>query len=464
MSNEITIAAGSSAGTALQPLPYPVALRPVPEWKDPIRLSESIHLPARRGLSVIIFFVGGFLLYASIIPLSGGAMAPGLISPDGSRRSVQHLEGGIIAELIVRDGDTVSAGDPLVVLESVAQRGSHETLVGMHYTLLAKQARINAEKAGKATVSFPPELRDGGEEARIASEAQRHIFESRTSNYTNRRALISQRVRQLEEQIKGTRAQATSMSEQLKLVKEEYTAKDTLYVKGLIARPEMLRLKGKEAEFMGRLGEYQANIATATQQMGESRIQLSALDSERTELLDQESDKVRVELADALERRRSAADVLKRTVVTAPVDGTVVNMKFKTKGGVVQRGEMILELVPTNDALLIDARISPLDVRLVHIGLPAQVHFSAYSSRTAPRIKGIVKSLSADRLVDPVTQQPYYLARVLVDREEMERRAPKVQMIPGMPADVLIVTESRTILEFMFKPFTDALRRSFREA
>ena len=169
------------------------------------------------------------------------------------------------------------------------------------------------------------------------------------------------------------------------------------------------------------------------------------------------------DLTEVTEKLHASADILQRTVVVAPVSGTVVDVKFRTVGGVVQRGEPIMSIVPSGDELMIEGRLTPMDRKAVHAGLQAQIHLSAYSSRVVPKIPGTVQTVSADRLIDDTTHQPYYLARVAVDRHTLERLAPNVDLIPGMPVEVLIVTERRTMFDYIFKPFHDAFWRSFRE-
>ena len=218
------------------------------------------------------------------------------------------------------------------------------------------------------------------------------------------------------------------------------------------------------ADLEGKRAEYHSDIARARQQIGETEMQLIAADAEWADQIATEADKVRVDLMVVMEKLHASADVLRRTVLAAPVSGTVVNLKFHTVGGVVQRGETILELVPAEDALLIEARITPIDVKAVRKGLQAKVHLSAYSSRNTPRIPGVVQSVSADRLVDQNTHEPYYLTRVAVSRQELKRLAPHVELIAGMPAEVMIVTEYRTMFDYLLKPFQDAFRRSFTES
>jgi len=192
-------------------------------------------------------------------------------------------------------------------------------------------------------------------------------------------------------------------------------------------------------------------------------MQILAEQAQRADQIAAEQDKVRAELAAVNEKLGASADVVKRTVVTSPVDGKVVDIKFKTIGGVVQRGEAIMSIVPTGDELIIEARLQPTDVKVVHSGLEAKIRLTAYSSRSVPNIPGTVRTVSADRLYDDNNHQPYYLARVGIDRLWLETLAPTVTLIPGMPAEVLIVTERRTMLDYLFKPFRDALWRSFRE-
>ena len=178
----------------------------------------------------------------------------------------------------------------------------------------------------------------------------------------------------------------------------------------------------------------------------------------------EEADKVRADLVDVSERLRTSEDVLKRTVITAPVSGTIINMGLKTVGGVIQRGQAILEIVPSNDKLIIDARVSPTDIQRIHPGLEAQVHLLAYSSRQMPKISGIVRSVSPDRVRESDGQQEYYLARVEIDRKKLKEKAPNAQLIAGMPADVMIVAEERTVLEYLLQPLKYALRRAMRES
>jgi HlyD family secretion protein len=423
----------------------------------------DVRAPARYGKALILAFVIIFGGWGYFVPLDGGAVAPGVINPDSGKKTIQHLEGGIIADLPVREGEVVKIGQPLVVLESTQARAAHEALVQQRLSLVARKARLDAEKASQNRIELPQELRAADPQIRSIVEAQQEVFDTRRTTHASRRDILAQRIEQLVQQIKGYEAQVESTSRQIDFVSEELRAKEYLVARGLLPKPDALRLKRTDAEISGKRGEYVAEIARGRQQIGEAKMQMLGVDAERADQIAADADKVRGELTEVNEKLQASADIVKRTVVVAPVNGTVVDVKFKTIGGVVQRGEPIMSIVPAGDELIIEARLTPLDVKAVHGGLEAQVRLSAYSSRSVPKIPGTVRTVSADRLMDDATHQPYYLARVAVDRQTLHRLAPSVDLIPGMPVEVLVVTERRTMVEYLAKPFREALWRSFRE-
>jgi HlyD family secretion protein/epimerase transport system membrane fusion protein len=427
-------------------------------------LRNSLRRPERLGLVVMILFGIGFIGWGGFVPLAGGAIAPGVISPDGDRKTVQHLEGGIIAQLLVRDGDVVSAGQPLVFLESIQPKATHDMLVSQQWTLLVTHVRLVAEQAGNTELQFSPAmLATTDERLRAMVDGQRRLFNDRLATHMARKNVLRQRIEQLNEQIIGLRAQVDSSNTQLELIAEELVGKEALLRRAIVTKPEVLKLQRAVAELEGRRGEYLGAIARAQQQIGETQIQILMTDAERVDQVTTRLEQLRVELATVTEKLNSSVDILKRTVIAAPIAGVVLNMRFKTHGGVLKPAEPILDIVPADDTLLIDARISPIDIDVVRAGLPAKVQLTAYSGRSTPRLNGIVRMVSADRLMDEGSRQPYYLARVHVDREEVRQAQADMELIPGMPAEVLIVTGERTMAEYLLQPFLDALWRSFRE-
>jgi HlyD family secretion protein len=350
------------------------------------------------------------------------------------------------------------------LLESLQPKATHDMLLAQQWTLLATHARLVAEQAGHTEVHFPPALVNSAD-ARLQAvvEGQRRLFHDRLATHIARKDVLRQRIEQLNEQVKGLQAQVDSSNTQLGLIAEELVGKESLLRKNFITKPEVLKLHRAVAEIEGRRGEYMGAIARAHQQIGETHLQILMTDAERTDQVTTRLEQLRVELATVTEKLNASVDILKRTVITAPIAGVVLNMRFKTNGGVLKPAEPILDIVPAEDILLIDARVSPVDIDVVRVGLQAKVQLTAYSGRSMPRLNGIVRTVSADRIVDEGSRQPYYLARVHVDREEIRQLHAGVDLIPGMPAEVLIVTGQRTMAEYLFQPFLDALWRSFRE-
>jgi HlyD family secretion protein/epimerase transport system membrane fusion protein len=436
--------------------------RPPRSSAMPSSLQASIGTPIRWGYVIILVFIVGFGLWAGFAPLAGGAVASGIITPSSSRRVVQHLEGGIIRDLRVRDGDVVKAGDPLIVLEPVQPQSAHDQLLADLRALEARRARLEAERTGAQTIDFPPSLLEDGKLAPVAA-SQQEIFEARRAAHAARRSVIEKRSEQLVSEIDGYEAQIASVERQIALINEEVEGKQKLLEQGLIPKPEALRLRRAQSELSARRAEFVTAIAKTKQQIGEANLQITSAEAARLDEVTGELDKIETDRSELMRRLRASEDVLNRTIIAAPVDGTVINMRFKTVGGVVQRGEPVLEIVPKDDSLIIEARVAPNDIHLVHPGQEAQIHLSAYSIRVMPRIKGVVRSASADRVTDPSGDQGYFLARVEIDRDDLAKRGAGMTLVPGMSAEVVFVTEERTLLQYLLAPIADVLRRGMRE-
>jgi HlyD family secretion protein len=450
-----------SIGAAVGRAPGASSTREAPPLMGELR--QSIVAAA----VVIGLGIGGFGMWAAAAPLAGAAIAPGVISPDGSRRTVQHLEGGIIQRILVEDGSVVQAGDPLIVLEDVQARAGHEVLRARFYTLAAAQARLLAEQAGADDIRFPEWLIETtGEDATAleAMVAQRQLFRTRAQGLAGRRAILAQRIAQLGEEIAGLEAQLVTDGRQIALIAEEIGGLDHLYRKGLTPKTRLLALQRAQNDIEGDRAERRARIARAHQAIGETELQILA---QGTALLDQaneELSRVQAELAEVEQRLAASRDVLARTLIRAPAAGTVVALRFRTAGGVVRPGEPVLDIVPDDEELLVDARLSPLDIDIVAAGLPAQIVLPAFKQRHLPRIEGRVRRVSADALVDPHTGERYFEARIEVDAEQLAAIEPAIELSAGMPAEVYITTAERTMLDYLLQPVFDSLRRAFRES
>lgn len=427
---------------------------------------SAMRGPVLVGAGVIVFFVGVGLVWGGSAPIAGATIAPGVVSPDGRRRTVQHLEGGIIHQLLIEEGEQVTAGEPLIVLEETQALADYRRILSQQQTFAAMQARLEAEQASAEAVTFPRWLLEESGNAAVAEiiETQQTLFETRRVAQENRALILEQRIAQLDEEIIGLEAQIESQNRQLALIASEVEDVQELVNRGLERRTRLLALQRQAADIEGARGENQASIARARQTIGETELQILNLEADRQDAIANELNQVRFERAGVEQELLRTQDVLARTSITAPISGIIVENRFSTVGGVVRPGEPILDIVPQEEELLIDARISPIDIDSVEIGMTAQVILTAYSQRRLPRIDGILRSISADRLVDDVTGEAYFLARIEVDLAELAELEDQVTLTAGMPAEVYILTGERTALEYLLEPVLQSFRRAFREA
>jgi HlyD family secretion protein/epimerase transport system membrane fusion protein len=427
---------------------------------------HELRRPLRAGVLLIVLFFGGIGWWAASAPLAGAAIAPGVVSPEGSRRTVQHLEGGIIRDILVRDGSLVRAGEPLILLEDVQARAGFDVLQTRFYTLAATQARLLAEQSAATSVHFPDwlvEATSGHAAALEAMVAQRAMFDARAKALADRKGILQQRIEQLREEIAGLKAQIAADGRQIALIDEEIRGVEQLYRKGLERKSQLLALQRARADIEGDRAERRARIARAQQAIGEAELQIIAQDTAQLEAVNEEASRIQLEFAEVEQRLAASRDVLQRTVIDAPVDGSVVGLRFRTPGGVIRPGEPVLEIVPDKEELLIDARVSPTDIDVVRAGLPARVVLPAFKQRNLPQIKGRVRQVAADASEDPQTGKRFFEVRVEIDPGQLAALEPPLELTPGMPAEVYITTGERTALEYLLGPFHDSLRRAFRE-
>lgn len=428
-------------------------------------LRAELRGPVVLGTSAVavFFLVGG--LWAATAPISGAVISNGVVSPEGSRQTVQHLEGGIIRQLKVREGQKVLAGETLVELEGVRAQAEADARNSRLRALAAAEARLRAERSGAKTIAFDhPVLADrSNPDTREAIDAQLNQFRARRENMASRVAVLDQRVVQLEKQISGFHRQIESVERQRSLIAEEVEGVEQLHQQGLERKARLLGLQRTQAQLLGNRGELDARIAQAEEAIGETRLRIINLKTEHLEAVDTEITKVIAERVQLEKELSSTLDRLRRTDIVAPISGTVLNLRFKTPGGVIGPGQPIVDIVPADGALVIDARVRPGDIDDVRPGQDAHIVFSSFAQRNLGRIEGQVERISPDALEDSRTGESYYSARVTVDRQDIAHVAPTVDLYPGMPAEVFIATEERTLLEYLLQPFLQSLGRSFRE-
>lgn len=440
--------------SVLQPAPPLAAVPPTP----PVG-----RFIIAGGLVIALFF-GGFGAWASLAPLASAAIAPGTVRAEGNRKTVQHLEGGIIGELLVREGDRVEAGQALIRLDTTAASSRYEAIRHQHDLFEASQARLLAEQARAARIAFPPGLEDRRTEPRVAMLLgnQEEIFATRRQSYEGQRDILGKRIEQLGSQIAGLEAQIASAERQLELIGSEQRTVADLVRKGLERQPRLLDLQRRAAALEGSRAESRSEIARAEQTIGETRLRILALDDEQSEKVATELESVQAELARAEEELTAATDVLRRRVIAAPLAGTVVNLQFFTPGGVISPGAPILDIVPVEDRLLIEAQLSPLDIDVVHPGLQAEIRLTAFKQRRTPSLYGSLLQISADRFIDERSGAPYYKVLVEVPAEELAR-AGDLELYPGMPTEVMIRTGERSFFAYMMQPVRDSFARAFNE-
>jgi len=330
--------------------------------------------------------------------------------------------------------------------------------------LLALQARLEAERDGLDAIQFPPELSARQSDPKVATVVggQQKIFDTRRQSLRAQLGILSQRVEQLGSEIAGHKAQLVSANEQIQLTQEEIATVTDLLNRGLERKPRLLALQRQQSYLEGSRGEQLGAIAKAQQEIGEAKLQSA-------DLLDKRSSEIALELRDTqsrlLENRQklgAAVDVDNRMEVVAPVSGQVVDLKVHTLGGVVRPGDALLDIVPQSDELVVEARVRPVDIDAVHAGQSAQVALTAYKQRTTPRLDGRLATVSADALIDESRHISYYSAEIHIDSSELAKLN-GVQLYPGMPAEVMIVTGERTLLQYFIQPVIDSFHRAFRE-
>jgi HlyD family secretion protein/epimerase transport system membrane fusion protein len=294
--------------------------------------------------------------------------------------------------------------------------------------------------------------------------AQRQLFRTRAVGLAQRRGILARRIAQLNDEIAGLEAQIAADDQQVALIAEEIEGLDLLYRKGLAPKTRLLALQRAKSDIEGDRAERGARIARTRQAIGETELQINAQSTAQRDEANEELSRVQTELAEIEQRLTASRDVLTRTLIKAPTAGTVVELRFHTPGGVVRPGEPILDIVPADEELLVDARLSPLDIDIVAPGLPAQVVLPAFKQRHMPRIEGRVRSVSADVIVDPHSGERYFEARIEVDQAQLAALEPAIELSAGMPAEVFIMTAERTVLDYLLQPLFASLGRAFRES
>lgn len=420
----------------------------------------------RGGLLVIGAAVLGFGIWSAVAPLSAAIIAPGVVKVERNRKTVQHQEGGIVKAILVKDGDRVRAGQTLVVLEDERVAASVEVLRGQIDAEQAKTARLEAEREYRPALAFPAELQ---ERARanpklaelLASEAG--FFKAKRDALEDQQRLLRSQIEESKRQVAALEHEVAAETTAIALMKEELEANRRLVDQGFVQKTRILGLQRSVAEYEARYGEHLADMSEARQRMADLELRIVNLRNSYIQQAADELTMTRNRLFDLQERLRPSLDAQARQKIVAPVAGEVVDNKVHTVGGVIGPREPIMDIVPLENPLIVEAQVGVEDIDELRVGMEAEVMLSAYKRRTTPMVHGKVSYVSADRLVERTSGKPYYVAHVTVDEASLAQAGAGIKLSAGMPAEVYIRTRERTALDYLLEPVTDTLRRSLRE-
>lgn len=448
----------------------PTFLRPRPALSGPTDRqaddAPNVRSTLRLAYGALAIFVGCFAAWSMLAPLDSAAIAGGILRAEGGgRRTVQHLEGGIVRRILVKDGQLVKAGQPLILLDDTQSGAQDISLRSTFETLLAQDARLNAERLGLAAVSYPRELTARLNEPAVQTiiAASDAAFRGRQRALNEQMAIMRQRLGQASADLGSTGAQQAALRDQRALVSEEANNVETLVNEGLERRSRLLALRRQAASLAGQQSQLSGNAGRVTDVMGETRAQMAYLRGQQASEAALQQRDVQASLAEARERLRISGDINARRQIVAPMDGRVVDLRIVTPGGVLAAGQPILDLVPTNARTVIVARLKANDIDVVNNGLVAEVRLTPYKMRVMPMLRGTVRTVSADAIRDDKTNTIYYEAEILLDQAQL-RQLKNVKLLSGMPVEVYIKLGSRSLFQYLTQPLNDSFHRAFRES
>jgi HlyD family type I secretion membrane fusion protein len=433
------------------------------QWSEEIPVSTARS--ALMGYGGILLFVAAFGYWAATVPLAGAAISPGLVAAAGQNLKVQHLEGGTAIEVQVKEGDRVKQGQTLVTLDPTVPKAQLDRLLKFDAVQKARAARLIAERDGAEKFEVTQDLKELARDASVAAMVgeQQGEFNARLQRHMNELAILGERVTQLTEAVTGLEARRNAADKQLKIVDGETARKLKLLDKGLTARDQYTQLLRSQADLLGQVAAAESQLASTQGQINEAREQISRAKSQRVEDAIRELGDVQSKISDNEEQVKAATSVLQRTVIKSAADGIIVSLRVNSPGIVLRPGDTVYEMLPTSSDLVVEARVDPKNIDSLRIGQDARLRFVALNSRTTPEVQATLTYISADRLVDAATNQPYYQARLRIT-EELPAEISADQIYPGMPVETYFSTGERTFLEYLIKPIVDSFSRSFRES
>lgn len=424
----------------------------------------SARRPLTVGLVALLVLIGGFGGWAVSAQISGAVIASGRIEVDQNRQVVQHLDGGVVTAILVDEGDSVAAGDLLVQLDAQDLQASLSVVEGQLFEILARRARLEAERDGAGTLSFDP-LLDAGDVATVESlkAGQLNLFTARQDTVAQRTQQLSNRKDQIRSQIRGIIAQQQALITQLSLIDEELTNQQSLLDRGLAQASTILGLQRERARLEGQSGELVAAVGEAEERITEIEIEILGLQTTRREEAITRLRDLQFNELELREQRTTITRQLDRLDIRAPVSGIVYGLQVFGARAVIRAADPLLFIVPQDRPLVITAQVAPTDIDALTIGQEVSLRLSALDQRTTPELYGTVSLVSADAFTDETTSAAYYRAEITLNEGELARLPEGATLIPGMPVETFIRTAERTPLNYLTRPLMDYIARTFRD-
>jgi HlyD family type I secretion membrane fusion protein len=427
-------------------------------------MREAAQLSS-RGLAILLFGLLPLMAWTAIAPLSSAVIASAFVKVDLNRRPVQHQEGGIVREVRVRDGQHVVQGEPLLVLGDVAVDADMHLI---NYRLMAARAsvaRLEAEQGLQAAVRFPDDLvATAREDQQLAGQVNKEsaLFTARRRALSGQTGLLREQRARVDQEVEALRAQIASSGESLRLQRAELESNRNLRGDGYVSAARVSQLEATVADYGSRFEEHRSELARAQQRVAEINLKINGLEGEYRQAASDQLRDSASRVSDLEQEQRKSTDASARQLILAPASGEVIGLKYTTPGAVIAPRETIAEVVPLNARLVLEARVRTEDINRVHRGQAADIRFTAFSRRITKLVSGNLVYVAGDRLVDPVTNAPYYMALIETDPASL-KEAGDLKLLAGMPAEVYLKGEERTLLQYLLEPVTIAMRRAGRE-
>lgn len=429
-------------------------------------IDEAIQKPIKIAFTAIGLATLFFIVWGGLAPLDQASTAQGFVMVSGNHKTIQHYEGGIVEKIAVKDGDLVQEGQLLVKLNDTRARADLQIIKSQLAFALAEQARLNSQQEQKKEIDWNFEMLKDFDPSEIENikHTQSLILERSLSGLHGNINLLSEEILIKQDQIKGLQSQLDATRLQLQNYSTELKSSKELLAKGLAHKPRVMELQRAYEQQNGTIGNILSQISAVNQEISQNHIKIVVSENDFHKRVSDEIKENHKQLLDLFERYNQAQDSFNRTEITSPATGIVTDLQHFTVGGVIQHGQKIMDIVPNDEQLIIEAQLLTQDIDSIYVGMLAKVQFGAFKARTVPRLEGKVIYVAPDRKVDERTGQPYYLVRVLVDDSEFEKVNAEVKLQAGMPATVFVIKGSRTMLQYLLSPLLDSFHRAFKEA